>query len=139
MYKRKIYFYTSLNNKIRYDPLYRIIDETELMRCIEGNYSKDFNRLKRINNLGIIPELIEMAKHSKYEHYSGTMFQISSLLKNMEISEESKCPLIISALFLHLGHLPYTYSTERSLLLAGNLDKKVKILIEKKLKKFLTS
>ncbi|NYB26964.1 MAG: hypothetical protein HVN34_06450 [Methanobacteriaceae archaeon] len=124
-------------NRMRYDPLYRVIDETENMRIIEGNYSTFFERLKRITNLGIIPEIIEMANHSKYEHYVGTMYQIENLIKYGNITEEYRAPLEISGIFLHLGHLPLTLSTERSLLLASNLDEKVKKFVEKKIIKVL--
>lgn len=108
----------------RYDPLYRIIDETDEIQTVEGKYKKLFDRLKRINNLGIIPEVFEMARYPKYEHHFGTFYQIHNLLEissNKTIPEEYHIPLKIATLFLHLGHLPYTYSTERSLLVACNL------------------
>jgi len=129
----------------RYDPLYRVIDETEEMRIVEGNFKSLFNRLKRINNLGIIPEVFEMAKYPKYEHALGTIHQVNSLL---EVADENVIPpkyrksLSIASLFLHLGHLPYTYSTERALLLASNLgdrnkENKIKKYVMKKIKKVI--
>ncbi|MEN4006869.1 MAG: hypothetical protein PQ964_05905, partial [Methanobacteriaceae archaeon] len=127
-------------NRIRYDPLYRAIDETDEMRFVEGKFKYLFDRLKRINNLGIIPEVLEMAKHSKYEHHSGTMYQINSLLGNVNentIPKKYKLPLRLPAIFLHVGHLPFTYSTERSLLLASNLDDEVKKTVEKRIQKVL--
>lgn len=122
-------------NTIRFDPLYRIIDETDEMRAIEGKYFKLFNRLKNINNLGIITKVLEGAKHSKYEHHSGTLFQINSLIERDYIPEKYHQSLIISSLFLHLGHFPYTYSTEKAALIAANLDKTVKKHIELRLDK----
>ena len=129
--------------KFRYDPLYRVIDETEEMNVVEGNFKRLFDRLKKINNLGILPEIFKMAKYSKYEHGLGTIYQINSLLEIVDdntIPEKYKRPLKLSSLFLHLGHLPFTYSTERSLLLASNLgkrnkDNKIKKHVTKKLKK----
>ena len=55
-------------NSFHYDPLYRVIDVTEEMRFIEGSFKKHYDRLKGISNLGIIPQLLGMAKYSKYEH-----------------------------------------------------------------------
>ena len=111
----------------RYDPLYRVIDETREMRLIEGHYKENFERLKRINSLGMIPEVIEMAKYSKYEHSIGTVYQINCLLDIVDkIEKKYHIPLRFSAQFLHIGHFPYTYSTERGLLIAcyvGNTDK----------------
>jgi HD superfamily phosphohydrolases len=121
----------------RYDPLYRIIDETEEMRTVEGNFKSLFDRLKRINNLGLIPEVFEMARYPKYEHGLGATYQVISLLdvadKNI-IPAKYRKPLILASLFLHLGHLPYTYSTERALLLASNLGRRSK---KNKIKKYV--
>lgn len=131
--------------KFRYDPLYRVIDETEEMNYIEGNFKIIFDRLKKINNLGLIPEIFKMAKYSKYEHGLGTTYQINSLLDIVDentIPDKYRRPLRLASLFLHTGHLPYTYSTERSLLLASNLgkrnkDNKIKKYILKRLKKVM--
>lgn len=54
-----------------YDPLYRVVDVTEEISFIEGNFKGLFDRLKGINNLGLIPEVLEMAKYPKYEHHLG--------------------------------------------------------------------
>ncbi len=130
-------------NDFRYDPLYRVIDETEEMRIVEGNFKSLFDRLKRINNLGLIPEVFDMAKYPKYEHGLGTTYQVNSLLEVADeyiIPTKYRKPLILASLFLHLGHLPYTYSTERALLLASNLgdrntDNKIKKYVLKRVKK----
>lgn len=127
----------------RYDPLYRVIDETEEMRIVEGNFKSLFDRLKRINNLGLIPEVFDMAKYPKYEHGLGTTYQVNSLLEVADeyiIPTKYRKPLILASLFLHLGHLPYTYSTERALLLASNLgdrntNNKIKKYVIKRVKK----
>lgn len=111
-------------HELRYDPLYRIIDETQEIRKVEGNFKSLFDRLRRINNLGLIPEVIEMARYPKYEHLLGTVYQINNLLEVADdntIPPNYQKPLIVASLFLHLGHSPYTYSTERSLILATNL------------------
>lgn len=109
----------------RYDPLYRVIDLTEEIRFIEGTFKSLFDRLKGINNLGIIPEILEMARYPKYEHHLGTVYQINCLLDSVDknkIPGTYRIPLKLSALILHVGHLPFTYSTERALLLASSLD-----------------
>ena len=127
----------------RYDPLYRVIDETDEMRIVEGNYKSLFDRLKRINNLGLIPEVFDMAKYPKYEHGLGTTYQVNNLLEVVDeniIPIKYRKPMLLASLFLHLGHLPYTYSTERALLLASNLgdrnrNNKIKKYIIKRVKK----
>jgi HD superfamily phosphohydrolase len=136
-----------MNNKrkFRYDPLYRVIDEPQELRIIEGNFRKLFDRLKQINNLGIIPEVFEMAKYPKYEHKLGTIHQVNSLLSVAPedlIPEKYRTPLKIASIFLHLGHLPFAHPTERALLLASNLgdrnkENKIKRYINKRLEKVL--
>jgi HD superfamily phosphohydrolase len=107
----------------RYDPLYKVLDTTPEVDIVEKKLLRKFNRLKGIENLGIIPIVFETAHYSKYEHALGTTHQIINLLEVAEKSDESvrdhRLALIVSALFLHLGHCPFTYSTERALLLAS--------------------
>jgi len=122
-------------SRVRFDPLYRIIDETDEMRLVEGKFQPLFNRLKNMNNLGIIPTILEGAKHSKYEHHSGVLYQINSLIEYDYIPSDYHKPLIISSLFLHIGHFPFTYSTERASLIAVNLDSTVKNFFIKKIEK----
>jgi len=129
----------------RYDPLYRVMDLTEEIRYIEGKFKRLFDRLKGISNLGLIPEILEMARYPKYEHHLGTVYQVNCLLDCVDkylIPAKYRLPLKLSALFLHVGHLPFTYSTERALLLASNLgtdkrDNKAKEYVKKKVGKVL--
>lgn len=128
----------------RYDPLYRVMDVTDEIQFIEGNAKTQFDRLKGIANLGILPEVLEMAKYPKYEHHLGTVYQINCLLDMKKDTMDSKyrLPLKLSAIFLHLGHLPFTYSTERALLLASSsgtndLDNEAKSYIKKRMEKVL--
>lgn len=129
----------------RHDPLYRLMDVTEEIHFIEGKFKILFNRLKGINNLGIIPEVLEMARYPKYEHYLGTVHQIECLLRCANgdiIPNEYHLPLKLSAIFVHVGHLPFTYSTERALLLASGLgteerDNKARGHVRKKIENVL--
>lgn len=126
-------------SRVRFDPLYRIIDETDEMKKIEGKLVSLFDRIKNMNNLGIIPKVLEGAKHSKYEHHSGVLFHINSLIEYDYILDTYKKPLVISALFLHLGHFPFTYSTERAALIAANLDDNVKRFFESRIDKLFSA
>ena len=128
----------------RYDPLYRVVDVTDEIRFVEGNAKVQFDRLKGIANLGILPEVLEMAKYPKYEHHLGTVYQINCLLDMKKDTMDRKycLPLKLSAIFLHVGHLPFTYSTERALLVASSsgtddLNNKAKNYIKKRMEKVL--
>jgi len=98
-----------------------------------------------VATLGIISEVFEMAKYSKYEHEFGTVHQINNLLEIADkdtVPDKYRTPLIFAALFLHLGHIPFTYSTGRALLLASNIgdrskDNKIKKYVKKRMEKVL--
>lgn len=65
-----------------------------------------------------------MARYPKYEHTIGTLHQINNLLEIASeevIPDEYTDPLLTSAMFLHVGHLPFTLTTERAVLLASNM------------------
>ncbi|MBS3788112.1 hypothetical protein KGY79_07975 [Candidatus Bipolaricaulota bacterium] len=117
------------SDSIRRDPLYRIIEETKELRKIESKFYRLFQRLKQINNLGLIPSILEMGVYPKYEHSLGTFYQINNLLEIIDdpkVENKYQLPLKIASLFLHTGHLPFTYSTEKALLLASNLGDRTK-------------
>jgi len=114
----------SRQRKIRRDPLYRVSDVNRWIIEAESVFSDELDRLKDINNLGIIPVVDrKMPTYSKYEHAFGTVHQIVNLLriwsKQLENHEKS---LTLASLVLHLGHLPFTYSTEHALLLASSIN-----------------
>jgi len=132
---------------LRYDPLYRVIDEPTELRSIEGKFRGMFDRLKRISSLGTIPQVFEMAKYPKYEHMIGTIHQVNSLLEVVGeevIPKRYRQPLLVAAIFIHLGHLPFTYSSERALLLASNLgdrseDNRIKHYVKTRIRRALTA
>ncbi|MGA7075124.1 MAG: hypothetical protein WBZ42_01035 [Halobacteriota archaeon] len=127
----------------KYDPLYGVLDESKELLFFERHFEKQLDRLKGISNLGIIPEIFKRAKYSKYEHALGTTQQVISLLEVLKWKaqrDEGGDPLaghrrslLLASLFLHLGHFPFTYSTERALLLAstwkGRRDNRAKSYI----------
>jgi hypothetical protein len=113
----------------KYDPLYGVLDESVEVSFFETNFEKQLDRLKGISNLGIIPEIFKRAKYSKHEHALGTTQQIIRLLEVLErqahkderpnLLADHRRSLVLASLFLHLGHFPFTYSTERAFLLAS--------------------
>jgi HD superfamily phosphohydrolase len=116
----------SKRSDLRYDLLYRVIDEKDELHVIEGEYKPIFDRIKRINNLGVISEILEIAKYPKYEHAIGTIYQTYSLLDiTGEVSAKKMRCLKLASIFLHLAHLPFTYSTEGALILARSLHNEI--------------
>lgn len=116
-----------------YDPLYRVIDDVGDFESVEGKFKWEFEKLKNIGNLGVIPRIYEMAEYPKYEHTIGVIHQISNLLKIADeetVPKRYRKPLRVASMFIHVGHLPFTFTTERALLIAakmGDREEKNKI------------
>jgi len=112
-----------ISDTSRYDPVYRVVDITDEMRFMESTFTNEFSRLKHISSLGLLPEVMQMARYPKYEHHMGTVFQIECLIESESFKEYTQhhLPLRLAALSLHIGHNPYTHTTERAVLFAAGL------------------
>lgn len=117
------------NDSIVYDPLYRVVEDVGPFESIEGRYKRLFDILKSIDNLGVIPRVFEMARYPKYEHTIGVIHQVSKLLSMADketIPDRYRQALKLSSIFVHIGHTPFTFTTERALLLAANMGNRGK-------------
>lgn len=137
----------SNSEDLRYDPLYRVIDDIEEFNSVEGKFKWMYDRLKKIDNLGVIPRIYEMARYPKYEHTVGTLHQVSNLLQIVDeetIPKKYRGAFKVAAMFLHVGHMPFTVTTERALLLSSNLgdrssNNEVRTYLENKIRNALDS
>ncbi len=105
------------------DPVHQDIVLDRNDRCdqliIDLIDTKEFQRLRRILQLGVSYFTYQGAEGSRFTHSVGVMFiarQLLQLLKdrNPELAEEE--PLILAAALLHdAGHGPYSHVTEKIL------------------------
>lgn len=79
----------------------------------------EFQRLRRIHQLGVSNFTYQGAEGSRFTHSVGVMFiarQLLDLLKDKSPEVEEFRPLVLSAALLHdLGHGPYSHVTEKIL------------------------
>lgn len=81
--------------------------------------SVEFQRLRRIHQLGVSNFTFQGAEGSRFTHSVGVMHvasQLASILGNRCATAESKSALILTSALLHdIGHGPYSHVTEKIL------------------------
>lgn len=74
--------------------------------------TKEFQRLRRIKQLGTTYLVYPGANHTRFEHSLGVYFLAKECCEQLKMSEESKKKISISALLHDIGHGPFSHLTE---------------------------
>ena len=107
------------NLKIINDPIYGFIHipSTLVFDIIEHPY---FQRLRRINQMGLSYLVFPGAKHTRFEHVLGCVFLMQKTVemlrfKGIQISEKEAEGLYIAILLHDIGHGPFSHAMEHSI------------------------
>lgn len=105
--------------KILNDPIYGFISipNSLLFDLIEHPY---FQRLRRINQMGLSYLVYPGATHTRFHHALGCMHMMQKAVqvlrsKNVEISNEEENALYIAILLHDIGHGPFSHAMENSI------------------------
>lgn len=105
--------------KIINDPIYGFItiNHEILFDCIQ---LPEFQRLRRIKQLGLTHLVYPGAMHTRFHHALGAMhlmqLAIDSLKsKNVQISEDEEIGVLLAILLHDIGHGPFSHSLENSI------------------------
>lgn len=105
--------------KIINDPIYGFISipHSLLYDLIEHPY---FQRLRRINQMGLSNLVYPGATHTRFHHALGCMHMMQKAVqvlkfKQVEISEEEELALYIAILLHDIGHGPFSHAMENSI------------------------
>jgi len=106
--------------KIINDPIYGFITihHDIVFDCIE---LPEFQRLRRIKQLGLTHLVYPGAQHTRFQHVIGAMhlmyIAVKSLRsKDVKISEEEEIGVLLAILLHDIGHGPFSHSLEESIL-----------------------
>ncbi len=115
--KKNLITYNKL--KILNDPIYGFISipNSLLYDLIEHPY---FQRLRRINQMGLSYLVYPGATHTRFHHALGCMHMMQKAVqvlksKNVEISQEEENALYIAILLHDIGHGPFSHAMENSI------------------------
>lgn len=79
--------------------------------------SKEFQRLRRINQLGGVFQVYHTAEHSRFAHSVGVYEIVRRMVYEIEglnegLSEYEKATVMIAGLLHDIGHLPFSHAAE---------------------------
>lgn len=106
--------------KIINDPIYGFITihYDIIFDCIQ---LPEFQRLRRIKQLGLTSLVYPGAQHTRFQHAIGAMHLMHTAIKNLRskdiaISEEEEVSVLLAILLHDIGHGPFSHSLEHSIL-----------------------
>jgi len=95
------YIHDPIHGQLKIDDwLIKIIDTPE------------FQRLRRISQLGFANLVYPGANHTRFEHSLGTMHIARLLVEKMNISEDEKVEILAAAILHDIGHGPFSHCSE---------------------------
>ncbi len=72
----------------------------------------EFQRLRRISQIGFANLVYPGANHTRFEHSLGTMHIARTLVEKMEADNDEKREIVASALLHDIGHAPFSHCSE---------------------------
>lgn len=112
------------------DPIHRWMEFDGIDIELSLKLETDFERIKGINHLGLISLVYPLAKHNKFEHQIGSQYVISKALTRKIFPSIEENSVKIAAAINHIGHLPYTYTCEKAVMVAASMSDSVKSELE---------
>lgn len=92
------------------DPIHGYIDIPEEELSIIN--TPEFQRLRRIKQLGLSDTVYPSATHTRFTHSLGVMYLATKMCESINVSEETKKANQIAGLVHDIGHLPYSHTLE---------------------------
>ena len=110
----------NIQNKTIFDLLHGYIEiDSEAIKIID---CKEFQRLRNIKQLGVVPLVFPSATHTRFEHSIGVYHLCCELLKclrinteNLSLTEREEQLIKIGALCHDLGHGPFSHLLDNTI------------------------
>lgn len=118
---KTVFYFTALNKKkIINDPIYGFITihHDLVYDCIQ---LPEFQRLRRIKQLGLTSLVYPGAQHTRFQHVIGAMHLMHTAIKTLRtkdvsISQDEEVGVSLAILLHDIGHGPFSHSLENSIL-----------------------
>jgi HD superfamily phosphohydrolases len=95
------------------DPIHGYIDiPSEELSIIN---TPEFQRLRRIKQLGLSDTVYPSATHTRFSHSLGVMYLAGELAKSVDVSEYTIRANKVAGLLHDIGHLPFSHTIEHLL------------------------
>lgn len=102
---------------IFYDPIYqKIVIDDKLIKALI--FTSEFQRLKNINQLGMLSILRDWTRYTRFSHCLGVYHLLDMLFQKeifRDISDQEKTEVKIAGLLHDLGHGPFSHTFEKLL------------------------
>lgn len=102
-------------NRIDYIYDYVSVDDGDYKHIQNQFVENELIRLEHIAHLGLVSKINKLARHNKLEHAYGTYWISKLCLENTHGLVDDKTTFRIAALLHGIGHLPFSYDSEHSL------------------------
>lgn len=116
-----------IKSKIINDPLYGLLNlpDNYLFDIIQHPY---FQKLRRINQLGMSSLIYPGATHTRFQHTIGAVHLLGKALrvlksKNIEITHEEEDAVMLAVLLHDIGHGPFSHTLEKSIIKQSSHEK----------------
>lgn len=121
--------------KILNDPIYGFITihHDIIFDCIQ---LPEFQRLRRIKQLGLTSLVYPGAQHTRFQHVIGAMHLMDMAVKSLrskdiEISQEEEIGVLLAILLHDIGHGPFSHSLEHTILEGVNHEHISSVLMQR--------
>lgn len=101
------------------DPIHGYLDIPEEELSIIN--TSEFQRLRRIKQLGLSETVYPSATHTRFSHSLGVMYLAGELAKSIDLSDEHVRTNQVAGLIHDIGHLPFSHTIEDLLEKRANL------------------
>lgn len=98
------------------DPVHQFVDFGPYRAVVKALVSSpDFQRLRRISQLGLASFVFPGAVHTRFSHSLGAAYLATLLVRHLGIDEREGRAVVCAALLHDVGHGPFSHSFERAL------------------------
>ncbi|RLI82023.1 MAG: HD domain-containing protein [Archaeoglobales archaeon] len=96
--------------KLIQDPIHGLLKiEDWMIKIID---TQEFQRLRRISQIGFANLVFPGANHTRFEHSLGVMEVARKLVERMDVDEDERIEILTSALLHDIAHTPFSHCGE---------------------------